>query len=64
VTDFLNWREVFKRSGKTEQSRLEAFGVELPPEVHDHRFDIIYERDGVLPPCERKPRGPFYEPSQ
>jgi len=55
VTDFLDWREVLKRSGKTRQARLEAFGVELPPEVDDHSFDMIYERSGVLPPCKRKP---------
>ncbi len=43
---------------------LEAFGVELPPEVHDHRFDIFWEKDGILPPCKRKPGDPYYEPSQ
>lgn len=55
MTGILDWREVLKGSGKTRQSRLEAFGVELPPEVHDHSSDIIYERNGVLPPCKRKP---------
>jgi len=35
VTDYLNWREVLKSSGKTRQSRLEAFGVEVPPKIHD-----------------------------
>jgi hypothetical protein len=61
VTGILNWREVLKRSGKTRQSRLEASGVGLPPEVHDHRFDIFYERDGVLPPCKRKLGDLYYE---
>jgi len=35
VTGILDWREVLRRSGKTRQSRLEAFGVELPQKVHD-----------------------------
>jgi len=64
VTGILDWREVLKRSGKTGQSGPEAFGVGLPPKVHDHRFDIFYEKNGVLPPCKRKPGDPYYEPSQ
>jgi len=56
-----SWREVLKKSGKTRQTGLEAFGIELPLKVHDHRFDIIWEKNGVLPPCKRKPGDPYYE---
>jgi len=58
------WREVLRKAGGTRQTPLEAFGFGLPPKVHDHRFDIIYERNGVLPPCKRKPGDPYWEPSQ
>ncbi len=33
-------------------------------QVNDHRFDVFYERNGVLPPCKRKPGDPYCEPSQ
>ena len=59
-----DWREVLKRSGNTEQAPLERFGIELPARKHNHNSDIIYERNGVLPPCKRKPGDPYYEVSE
>jgi hypothetical protein len=41
--------------------RLDAFGFEVPLEPHGHRFDMIWEKNGVLPPCRRKPGDPYYE---
>ena len=60
----IEWRERLRRAGNTRQARLEAFGFGLPPRVHDHRFDIIWEKNGVLPPCKREPGDSYWEPSQ
>jgi len=60
----MEWREELKKAGKTRQTSLAAFGVEIPPEIHDHRYDIIWEKNGLVPPCKRKPGDPYWEPSE
>ena len=58
------WRERARRPDGTRQARLAEFGFDIPPEPHDHRFDVFWERDGRPPPCRREPGDPYWEPAE
>lgn len=62
--DRMNWRKVAR--DVRAQTKLDSY-VELPApttKIHDHRYDVLWQMDGLLPPCKVKPGSPHWEPSK
>lgn len=60
-TRMRDWRAVAAgRRGRQMDISQWVEGVEPIP--HDHRFDVLWESEGLVPPCKRKPTEPGYEP--